>query len=148
MEDHIHIETERAVAIHGQDIGLHKDQINDLFGYRDRLQQSMSNLEIGLESLKKDQHSWAGTLSSNIHRLGEQLTDHCSKVDDSLKRITGLESKNDSFKWFVEPMNKMQGKLPWFLIGIILIGMASFSVSWDLLGKLIAYVGKVFSIFR
>ncbi len=142
-EDHTHIEMEKSIANHCTEIGLHREQIKDLFSYRDQLQRSMGKIEIAFEALRKDQHSWAGTFSSTLSRIEDKLLEHYKNVESSVKKINGLEAKNEAFKWFTEPMNKMQKRLPWFILAVVLLILASFSVSWELLRKLLEVIAKL-----
>ena len=143
-----HITIERTVSAHDVELDAHKEQISALFAYKEQLQKTHEMILVSLEGLKNSQHDLAGTLYLKLNRIDMQLTETRKDFEAASGKLMALEDEKEKFDWFTGPMNKLQGKLPWFVLGIILLMGASLVMSLEGLNKIVGAFKAVINIFK
>jgi len=111
-------------------------KIDTLFEYRDGMIKSWQNTEKAILELSGMQHSWSRQHSEQIKYLGDRIETAC-------KGFTDIKGQVDAFGWFTEPMNRWQKKLPWVLVGFIMLVLLSIVFPVDLLAKVMGLWKKL-----
>jgi len=116
---------------------LIREQIEVLFDRHTDMITAMGLIKDELGNLRHAQHSWAATLL----RIGDDVKDLCAGYKETKTEV-------DKFAWFRDPLNKLQKKLPFFVVGIIMVALISFILPFELTGKMLDLIKKIMGWFK
>lgn len=118
----------------------HFKKVDTLFEYHDRLLEIIQQTKETLVELRKDQHSWVGSLNGQLMGIRSGLDAHIKAYDDFTYEMGRIVKEVDSFRWFRRQMNWLKDKLPWWVLSVFAVAVALLFISMDGIKKIAIFL--------